>query len=81
MKKQIAVAALAGLFSLAAYAQASNPQMAPSQSTTMAPAPMVKQNATPPVDQAANSTAPMKHKHHHRHHHHHQAAASNATQS
>ncbi|WP_232453024.1 hypothetical protein [Burkholderia ubonensis] len=47
---------------------------------TQAPAPMVKQTATPPVDQAANGTAPMKHKHH-RHHHHRKAAAPNASQS
>ncbi|KVT95924.1 hypothetical protein WK59_28585 [Burkholderia ubonensis] len=80
MKKQITVAALAGLFSVAAFAQASNSQMAPLQGTTMAPAPMVKQTATPPMDQAANGTAPMKHKHH-RHHHHHKAAAPNASQS
>ncbi|CAE6935070.1 hypothetical protein [Paraburkholderia domus] len=80
MKKKIAVAALTGLFSLAAFAQASNPQVVPAQGATMAPAPMVKQTATSPVDQAANSSAPVKHTHRHRHHHH-KAAASNTSQS
>ncbi|QCP54533.1 hypothetical protein FAZ95_37255 [Trinickia violacea] len=70
MQKKIAVAALAGLFSLAVFAQASNPQAAPSQDATMDSTPM-----------ASPAPAPVKHKHHHRHHHHHKAAASDASPS
>lgn len=77
MKKHFAVAALASLVSLAAFAQASNPQVAPAQGGAATPTPMAQTPA--PMSQPADKAAPAKHKHHHHHHHHHKAAATAAS--
>jgi len=61
MNKQITIAALAGLFSLGAFAQASAPTVAPAQEQSAAPA-------------DAASTAKHHHKRH-KHHKHHASAA------
>jgi hypothetical protein len=81
MKKHIAVAAIAGLFSLAAFAQASNPQAAPAQGGMPAPAPTAQLAAPAPMNQPGEKAAPTKHKHHRHHHHHKSAASSQATAS
>ncbi|KAB0644839.1 hypothetical protein [Burkholderia latens] len=80
MKKKLAVAALSGVFSLAAFAQASNSQVASAQAAPTAPTPMVKQAAMPAENHDADGMK-MHSKHHHRHHHHHKAAMSNASES
>jgi hypothetical protein len=61
MNKQIIVAALAGLFSLAAFAQASAPVSTPAEA--QAPA-------------TADAASAVKHKHTHKHHKHHHASSA-----
>ncbi len=65
MNKQITIAALAGLFSLGAFAQASAPVAAPAQEQVAAPA-------------EAASAAKHHHKHH-KHHKHHASAVTEAS--
>ncbi|TCW76019.1 hypothetical protein C5O80_36875 [Burkholderia sp. SRS-46] len=77
MKKYIAVATVAGLFSIAAFAQTSNPQAAPVQGAAPAPAPMAQTPAPAPVNQPARTAASVKRKHHH-HRNHHKAASVKA---
>jgi len=79
MKKHFAVAALVGLFSLAAFAQASNPQVAPAQGGAATPAPMAQTPATAQMSQPADKAAPAKRKHHRHHRHHHKAAVNAAS--
>ena len=65
MNRQFTTAALAGLFSLGAFAQASAPVPAPAQEQVAAP---------------AEATSAVKHHHkHHKHHKHHASAVTEAS--